>query len=259
MAALAADHPRLHGHPSFDLPGFGESPLPRDALSISGYARAIDALCRELGAERVTLIGSSMGGLVGAELALSFPTRVDRLVLVSAAGLSIADMPRLPLVSFARLAALVGHRIVAFYERAVTRPRLRRTFLRLGVRYPERLSLPLTWELIQGFGRPGFLQAVQALTDYAIRDRLPRITVPTLILWGEDDRLVPATDAWRFQRLLGGPTRLVLFEDTGHSPMLERPSRFNEVLAAFVAGEPQPEAGVAGAHGEPPPERRTRR
>src|SRR5215217_9069836 len=71
-----------------DLPGFGASDLPHEPLSIRGYARTVDALCDELGVERVAVVGNSMGGFIGAELALSFRTRVDRLMLVSAAGLS---------------------------------------------------------------------------------------------------------------------------------------------------------------------------
>src|SRR3954471_10199521 len=71
-----------------DLPGFGLSDPPREKITIEGYARAIDALCLELDIERVTIVGNSMGGFTGAEVALDFATRVERLVLVSAAGLS---------------------------------------------------------------------------------------------------------------------------------------------------------------------------
>ena len=234
-----------------DLPGFGESPLPHGEISIRSYARLVDALCQELGVQRAAVVGSSMGGFVGAEVALSFPTRVDKLVLVSAAGLSIEYARREPLLVFARLVSLFGARVVRYYERLITRPRLRRAVLQLRVRYPERLSLPLTWELIQGFGKPGFLHAVGALTSYSFRERLPEIETPTLIVWGENDLLVPVGDAALFERLLGGPTRRVIFEDTGHSPMLERPTRFNEVLAAFLSDGDPPSERVRGVHAGP--------
>src|SRR5829696_3093849 len=69
-----------------DLPGFGESEMPREEVSIKGYARVLDGLLNELGVDSAPVVGNSMGGFVAAELALSFSTRVERLVLVSAAG-----------------------------------------------------------------------------------------------------------------------------------------------------------------------------
>jgi pimeloyl-ACP methyl ester carboxylesterase len=229
-----------------DLPGFGGSTLPHGRITIRDYARQVDELCRALGANRVAVVGSSMGGFVGAELALSFPTRVEKLVLVSAAGLSIEHVRRAPLLAFGRIVSLLGSRVVTGYDLLIGHPRLRRAALGLGVRYPQRLSLALTRELIQGFGTPGFFHALDALTSYSFRERLPEITVPTLIVWGENDFLVPVKDAAEFERLIGGASRRVIFDDTGHSPMLERPTRFNEVVAHFLAGEPQPNAQVPG-------------
>ena len=231
-----------------DLPGFGESPLSAEDVSIRDYARIVDGVCQQLGVERVAVVGSSMGGFVGVELALTFPTRVERIVLVSAAGLSIQSLPRRPLLLLARSIALLGGSVVVFYQWAIRRPRLRRVVLGLGVRYPERLSLPLTWELVQGFGKPGFLPAVQAMIGYSVRNRLGEIAIPALIVWGENDRLVPVADSVTFAALLGGTTRRVVFEKTGHSPMLERPSRFNSVLSGFLADEQRPEAEVSGVH-----------
>lgn len=232
-----------------DLPGFGRSGLDDGEISIRGYGRLVDELCQALGVDRAAVVGSSMGGFVGAEVALSFPTRVDRLVLVSAAGLSIEYVRREPLLALARLLSLTSARSATYTERLITRPRLRRAALQMFVRYPERLSLPLTWELMQGSGKPGFVHALDALTSYSFRDRLPEIVVPALIVWGENDVLVPVGDAARFERLIGGPAHRVIFEDTGHTPMIERPSRFNEVLAGFLAGEAEPELDVTGVHG----------
>jgi len=232
-----------------DLPGFGRSRLPHGGVSIRGYARLVDELCEALGVDGAVVAGSSMGGFVGAEVALSFPTRVEKLVLVSAAGLSIEYTRREPLLALARALSLWSSRSVSYYERLIIRPRLRRGALQMFVRYPERLSLPLTWELIQGSGKPGFVHALDALTSYSFRDRLPEIRIPALVVWGENDLLVPVGDAARFERLIGGPVQRVIFEDTGHTPMVERPSRFNEVLASFLAGETRPEADVSGVHG----------
>jgi pimeloyl-ACP methyl ester carboxylesterase len=232
-----------------DLPGFGASSPPSDGISIRGYARLVDDLCDALDVDRAVVVGSSMGGFVGAELALSFATRVERLVLVSAAGLSIEYVRREPLLAAARVLSVTGTRSLPYSERIVSRPRLRRAALQMFVRYPERLSWPLAWELMQGSGKPGFVHALDALTSYSFRDRLPEIAVPVLIVWGENDLLVPVGDAARFERLIGPNARRVIFADTGHAPMIERPSRFNDVLAAFLAGDHRPEDDVVGVHG----------
>jgi pimeloyl-ACP methyl ester carboxylesterase len=230
-----------------DLPGFGRSPLPAgEEISIAGFARTVDALCGALGIDYPVVVGNSMGGFVGAELALSFPTRVQKLVLVSAAGLSIEYIRREPLIALARAWAFTAARAGARSDAVIRRPRLRRAALQFVVRYPEKLSYPLTWELVQGAGKPGFVPAMEALTDYSFRDKLARIEVPTLIVWGRNDMLVPVTDATEFERLIGANARREIFDDTGHLPMLERPSRFNALLSEFIAGREAPEAAIEG-------------
>jgi pimeloyl-ACP methyl ester carboxylesterase len=233
-----------------DLPGFGASEMPRDEdVSIRRYAHTIDALCDTLGVECPTVIGNSMGGFVGAELALSTPTRIDKLVLVSAAGLSTEYLKREPLLAVARLWTVMTARAGARSEPVVKRPRLRRAALQTVVRYPEKLSAPLAWELIQGASKPGFLPALDALMGYSFRDKLERIAVPTLIVWGENDMLVPVGDAARYEQLIGANAEKVVFEDTGHMAMLERPGRFNRVLDSFLAGDHAPERAVEGVSG----------
>ena len=85
--------------------------MPAEPISIQGYARTVDALCDTLGVDRVAVVGNSMGGFVGAELALAFPTRVERLVLVSAAGLSITEIPARPVRAAAAMFAMAQPRL----------------------------------------------------------------------------------------------------------------------------------------------------
>src|SRR5215217_6604258 len=229
-----------------DLPGFGESPMPRERISIQGYARIVDGLLHALGVDSAAVIGNSMGGFVAAELALSFSTRVERLVLVSAAGLSIENYRRSPLVVGARMWALGATWLGARGDAVITRPRGRRLGMQLLVRYPEKLSPPLALELARGTGTPGFVPAMKALLSYGFRDQLARIEVPTVVVWGCNDMLVPRGDAREYVRLIGDNARREMFEDTGHLSMLERPSRFNRLLEEFVSGSRAPEAGVEG-------------
>jgi pimeloyl-ACP methyl ester carboxylesterase len=118
---------------------------------------------------------------------------------------------------------------------------MRRLLLQGLVRYPERLSVPLASELVRGADKPGFIPALEALMDYSFRDRLERIEVPTLIVWGRNDILVPVGDAERFERLIGPNARAVVLEETGHLSMLERPGRFNALVDDFLASRPAPE------------------
>jgi pimeloyl-ACP methyl ester carboxylesterase len=232
-----------------DLPGFGRSELPAETISIQGYARVIDALCDELGLEHPVVVGNSMGGFIGAELAIAFPERTRRLVLISAAGLSIEHVKRQPVVAAGRLLAIGGTVAGVRSLPAVRRPRLRRAALQVIVRYPERLSVPLASELVMGAGTDGFVGGLDAVFSYRFRDRLPEIDVPVLIVWGRNDILVPVQDAEKFERLIGANAHAVIFEDTGHLSMLERPSRFNKLLADFIAGQDRPEDDIEGVSG----------
>jgi pimeloyl-ACP methyl ester carboxylesterase len=235
---------------ALDLPGFGASDMPRDDITITGYARTVDAVCDFLGIHSVSVVGHSMGGFVGTELALQFPTRVERLVLVSAAGLSQENVRREPVLAVGRMLATGAAHAAAYQDTLVRRPRLRRLALQGVVRYPERLSPALTRELFQGAGKPGFMPALEALMSYSFRDRLSQIEVPVLVVWGEYDMIVPVQDADEYARLIGSNARKELFTDTGHAPIIERPTRFNSLLADFLAGRPEPEKGVAGVEGE---------
>jgi pimeloyl-ACP methyl ester carboxylesterase len=231
---------------AIDLPGFGQSEVPVGEISMHGFARTVDRLCDALEIDCPVVIGNSMGGFVGAELAVSFPTRVSKLVLVSAAGLSTEYLLSEPLLAGARAFAALTARTGLRGSPVVKRRRLRRWALQPIVRYPERLSVPLTTELVQGANAPGFIEAFEALLTYSFRDKLERIEVPTLIVWGRNDILVPVADAELYEHLIGDNAHSVIFEDTGHLPMLERPTRFNELLSGFIAGERAPEEDIEG-------------
>jgi pimeloyl-ACP methyl ester carboxylesterase len=234
---------RDHRVIAVDLPGFGESAMPAQQISISGYARALDELLDELGIDVVRLVGSSMGGFIGAELALTAPARVERLVLVSAAGLSL-DKIRTERRSGIRHRA---ENAAFFYfgwlasktELVARRARARELLLLLVAAHPARLPPALVAEQVKGSGKPGFMPALDAMLHYPLRDRLAEIECPTLIVWGDKDRLVPVKDAAEFERLIGDSRKLI-YSDTGHAPMFERPARFNADVHAFLqepAGE----------------------
>jgi pimeloyl-ACP methyl ester carboxylesterase len=223
---------------AMDLPGFGASEMPAEQITIRRYAAAVDELLRVLGVTRAVVVGNSMGGFIGLELAIAFSTWVDKLVLVSAAGLSVEYLRNEPVLRALRLTrnvlALGTGWLASKSDTLARRPRSRRAMFRVVAAHPERLPAPLVAEQLRGSGKPGFVDAVDALTDYPIRDRLGEIKAPTLVVWGEKDMLVPVRDAWELGRLIDD-ARVVVYADTGHVAMLERPAAFNALLADFLA------------------------
>ncbi len=220
-----------------DLPGFGRSPMPREEISMDGYARILDTCLQSLGVDCATVVGNSMGGLIGAEMAIAHPEHVERLVLVSAAGITTEHTPLgrvIPALRFAERALLMATGAVAARSETVTRrPRLRQATLSVVAAHPTRLPGPLSAELLRGVGTAGFVDAFSAVTHYSLRDRLPRIAAPTLIVWGEKDHLITVRDAHVFARLIPD-ARLHIYADTGHTSMIEQPDRFNADLRSFL-------------------------
>lgn len=236
---------RSHRAIAFDLPGFGASPLGGGPISIPGYAQLVDGLCEALGLGPAAVVGNSMGGFIAAELAISIPSRVERLVLVSAAGLSTESLRRQPLLTLARALALASPFTTRRIETIARRPELRRWALRYVFDRADLLPAPLAYEQLKGSGKPGFMPALEALMTHPLRASVSRIRCPTLVVWGTHDRLVPRRDADEFERLIPG-ARKVLLEQTGHVPMLERPAAFNALLDAFLAGRDGAGTAVSG-------------
>jgi pimeloyl-ACP methyl ester carboxylesterase len=218
-----------------DLPGFGDSPVPPWQISIEAYGTLLHDFCEGLGVERCNLVGHSMGGFVAAEAVSRDQELFDRLVLVSAAGVSSTEVREAPAAIVGRMMAATAPIGLRWQERALRRPGLRQLAFRQVVRQPLRLRREVLWEqFAHGAAKPGFLPALTGLIGYDILDRLEDVEIPALIVWGRDDRIVTVRDADGFARRLRN-SRTLIYEDTGHMPMLERPVRFNRDLEAFLA------------------------
>jgi pimeloyl-ACP methyl ester carboxylesterase len=224
---------------ALDLPGFGRSELPREQITITGFAGTVERLCDKLGLGHVAVVGNSMGGFTAAELAIRHPDRAERLVLVDAAGISLAEATRAGMV-LGDLIAAGGGGNPERARRALRRPGYLQATFGAFMRHPTRLRRDLLAEQITGVGTRGFAPAMRALLSYDFRDRLSEIACPTLVVQGDQDVLVPVGDAREFERRIPRATSLIL-EDTGHAPMLERPVTFNRALLEFLEQEVTPE------------------
>lgn len=232
---------RTHRAIALDLPGFGDSPMPSWQIDMPNYGRLIHDFCEKLGIDRVAaLVGNSMGGFVSTEAVIENPSRFERLVLVSAAGISFAEAQGRRLeasVSLfeAAMAFMAGPRRLW-----LNRDRGRQLAFGRIFNYPNRVRPELLQEQMEpGLRAPGFADAIRAIGGYDTRHRLPEIDVPTLVVWGLNDHVVPVEAAIGYHRLIP-ESRLELFERTGHVPQMERPARFNSLLDDFVAGETVP-------------------
>ena len=229
---------------AMDLPGFGYSESPSEDISIEYYARWTAKFMDILGIESAAaVVGNSMGGFVSAELAIKSPERVQRLVFVSAAIFWQNRRRAQPLVQLAKLSdAVVARALVRATDDIATRRRLRYAALAsAGFRYPQYVSDELAHEMVRSARRTdGFLPALEALAGYDLEEELPKISCPTLIVWGANDQLVSVKDAERLEDLIPASRREV-FERTGHVAMLERPERFNQLLREFLAEAPAAE------------------
>jgi pimeloyl-ACP methyl ester carboxylesterase len=225
---------RNHRAIALDLPGFGASPMPSWTIDMFAYGRLLHDFCEKLGVEDATLIGNSMGGLVAAEAVLSAPGHFDRLALVSAAGLINTWLPHERGTATSQAWNTFGRPFGAAARFVVSHPRARYAMFRFFIRYPDRLSKELLWEqMASGLPAPGFADALDAVIEYDARDRLEEIEIPTLIVWGTDDWVIPSAAAHSYHRRIAH-SRLETLERTGHVPQLERPQRFNALLDEFL-------------------------
>jgi pimeloyl-ACP methyl ester carboxylesterase len=240
---------RTHRVIAPDLPGFGESEMPEREISMPGYASFLDALCDQLGIEgALPVVGNSMGGLIAAELTLVAPSRVERLALVSPAGVSSESVRREPILAITQLLSWMDLMGQPHRKTIAGRPGARRLALGLVCDRADLLPAETIYQLMQGAGKPGFLPAQRAILGHPLCERLHQIACPTLIVWGRDDRIIPVRDAERLKEYIPH-ARKVVWPRTGHVSMLERPDAFNALLEEFLA---EPAAAAAGGDAAAP-------
>lgn len=220
---------------ALDLPGFGDSPMPSWEITMANYGRLIHDFCERLGIDSVAaLVGNSMGGFISTEAVIEEPDRFERLVLISAAGVSFAEWEGRSFEAGARIFKAAIPMMSGERRSYWTRPRGRKLAFGRIFRNPNRLRPELLSEQVRpGLQAPGFSDALTSIWGYDTRARLQEIEIPTMVVWGLNDQIVPVEAALAYHRLIP-ESRLEIFERTGHLPMLERPGRFNPLLEGFI-------------------------
>jgi pimeloyl-ACP methyl ester carboxylesterase len=216
----------------FDLPGFGlTGPAPDGNYTMDAYVRFVLAMLDRLGVQHAVLVGNSFGGNVAWATALAHPSRVARLVLVDSAGYPM-NPQSVPLgFRIARLPVLNRIAEVAL-PRSVIESSVRNVYGDPDKVTPELVDLYFDITVREG-NRRALAQRWKQAPSGAMAERIREIQVPTLILWGARDRLVPPEDGARFQRDIAG-SRLVVFGDLGHVPHEEDPARTVAAARSFL-------------------------
>jgi pimeloyl-ACP methyl ester carboxylesterase len=198
-------------------PGFGGTPRPAALDSIAALARLYVRMIEDLGLEDVSVVGNSIGGWIAAEIALLASPRVSGVVLIDAAGLKISDHPAADFFSLTmgQVADLSFYRPDAF---------------RIDVD-----QLPDQQKAMMAANRAALqTYAGQAMADPGLLGRLPAVTVPVLVIWGEADRMIPVEHGEAYARAIPG-ARFLLLARAGHLPQLEAPDRLLPAIRDFTA------------------------
>jgi pimeloyl-ACP methyl ester carboxylesterase len=222
-----------------DLLGHGHSAKPRGDYSLGAYAVSIRDLLIALGHNRATVVGHSLGGGIALQFAYEYPVFAERLVVCSSGGLGREVHPLL------RAATLPGSELVL---PLIASSRVLSAGIFVG-RLLKRLGLnaaPDLAEMARGYAslndagaRQAFIHTMRAVLDpmgqrVSATDRLYLSgMVPSLILWGRRDPLIPCEHASAAHELMPG-SQMEIFEKSGHFPHIDQPLRFARALIDFI-------------------------
>jgi pimeloyl-ACP methyl ester carboxylesterase len=224
-----------------DMLGHGESDKPRADYSLAAFANGVRDLLLALGVDRVTVVGHSLGGGVAMQFVYHYPQFVERVVLVSAGGVTkdvsiLLRLAAMPLGAEALSVLKVPGAVpaVEFVSRAVGNV--------LGSNRFGR-DLPKVPRLVNGLRKPGavaaFARTLRSVVDtqgqyVTMLDRTYLMQdLPVQIIWGEDDQIIPVSHARLAHQEIPG-SRLEIFEKSGHMPHGDDPDRFVAIVERFI-------------------------
>ena len=207
-----------------DQIGFGRSARPMINYRVRTYVDFLEQFCRTLNIERATLVGNSMGGWVAAHFASAFPEKVDRLVLADATG--YAPPPGFDYKSLYGLnpstregmKQMIGK---VFFNKAFSSDAM----------VDQTLAMRMTAN--DGYTINSLIESVGRGEDFLESKQLQQIKAPTLIIWGRQDGLTLLAEGERFKKDIPN-SKLVVFDQCGHFPQLEKAGEFNAAVLEFL-------------------------
>jgi pimeloyl-ACP methyl ester carboxylesterase len=215
-----------------DLPGYGYSDKPRDArYTIDEQARMVTRLMDRLGIQAATIIGASYGGAVAAMLALDYPERVEKLILVGAVS---NDEARKKLLLRISRFPIVGDIVTPLFlgSRWILRKRMQNMYQRMGKPINERMVASRHHLLETASTHRAMIRTARNWSANRIEREASLIRQPTMLVWGDEDTHIPIDHAIRLRDTLPN-ARLIVFRNCGHLPPAEYPEKFVDVVAEF--------------------------
>jgi len=224
---------------SVDLPGHGLTIAKADeTYTAESMANFVAEFTSTIGVERFAVAGNSMGGGVASRVAMQFPGRVTHLIPIDSAGLIPPNMPEPPAFFYLVRTPLLRDFLRLIPGRPVTEATLKASFVNQALVTPEMVDR--YWELNRG---PGIRKATRARfsmpieywegEDKFFRANLPKLTIPTLVLWGRQDKLIPVEAAELFKQAVPG-AQLIIYDDGGHIIQEDLADRSAADVRAFL-------------------------
>lgn len=217
----------------FDLPGHGlTGPSPAKLYGAVAFVDVVEKVRAKLGIEHMVLAGNSMGGGVAWHYALAYPEHLDGLILVDASGQPEPGNSSPPLAFRVARMPVIRNLATMITPRSLIADSLPAAYS--DPKLATDKAIDLYWELLRYPGnREATIDRFATAPDYATDAKLARITTPTLILWGDEDQLIPASSGrWLAKRIPGA--ELIVYTKTGHIPMEERADQSAADVYRFV-------------------------
>ena len=228
-----------------DLPGYGYSDKPSDGeYTIESQARAVLGLMGRLEIDKATIVGASYGGAVAATMALDYPQRVERLVLIGAV---TNDEPKKKMLLRISRLPVIGDIVTPLFlgSRWVLRRRTEQMYRRLGRPIDEHKLEARHHLLATANVHRAMVRTARRWSASRIQRDAKFISQPTMLIWGEDDTHIPIEEAFRLRDEIPN-NRLVVFRNCGHLPPTESPEQFVAAVGEFCKAESEPPAVAGG-------------
>ncbi len=205
----------------FDLPGFGEAPPPENPWSVDDYADFVWKFLQANNLNEIFLWGNSFGGRIAIKLAVSHPEKLRGLILCAAAGIKHELVFRQKIARLLARAGKPASRLLGVEKFAEFAKRI---IYKIGGSHDYRLATGVMKET---------MKKADSENSEDLRPYLSKIQVPTLIVWGKKDNILPLTDAYVMNKEITG-SQLKILEDVGHRPHKESPEKLAEIIDNFI-------------------------
>lgn len=220
IPALAANYHVI----ALDQIGFGKSDKPLLKYRVGTYADFLDKFMAELKIEKASLVGNSMGGWIAGFMAIKYPNRVEKIVLVAAAGIIPEKYDEAQIY---QLNNSTRDEIRANLKLIFANPMLQNNEMLVDQFMTQRVTAN------DGYTISAMIESIKRKEDF-LNNRLGEIKKPTLIIWGKQDGLLPVSDAYTFNKGIAG-SELAVFDNCGHLPQFEKAADFNKKVLEFLA------------------------